>query len=275
MGSEDLAVTGTAAWIAAARARESARSDRLFNDPWAHLLAGELGRARLAASERAAGGENAFLPVRTRFFDDVLLEATRWARQVVLLGAGFDTRAYRLALPKATTVYELDHRGTLAAKESVLQAAGAAPVCARLTIGVDLRTDWSAPLLDAGFDPGAPTVWLAEGLMFYLESPTVQALLSQTASLSQTRSTLAFDVFGTGLLRLPAMKSWIEQRQRTSQPLPFCTDEPAALVRRCGWHRCVITEPGQEAACFGRLSSRRDGGVDPTTRTYLLAAERA
>ena len=62
--------SGTAHWIAAARARESERADRLFDDPYAAVLAGDRGRAALAASEGASGSENEFLPVRTRFFDD-------------------------------------------------------------------------------------------------------------------------------------------------------------------------------------------------------------
>jgi O-methyltransferase involved in polyketide biosynthesis len=70
------AVTRTALWIAAARARESARPDRLFNDPWSAALAGTDGRDRLVASEQACGREHLFLPVRTRFDD--LLSAATW-----------------------------------------------------------------------------------------------------------------------------------------------------------------------------------------------------
>jgi len=69
------AVTRTALWRAAARARESARPDRLFNDPWSAALAGTDGRDRLVASELACGRENLFLTVRTRF-DDLLTAAT-------------------------------------------------------------------------------------------------------------------------------------------------------------------------------------------------------
>lgn len=65
----------TAAWIAAARARESARPDALCRDPWAAGLAGERGRTALARSEAAGGGENVFLPVRTRHFEDALVDA--------------------------------------------------------------------------------------------------------------------------------------------------------------------------------------------------------
>jgi O-methyltransferase involved in polyketide biosynthesis len=57
---------GSAFWIAAVRARETERNDRLFNDPYARDLAGQRGFATMAASERASGGENAFIPVRVR-----------------------------------------------------------------------------------------------------------------------------------------------------------------------------------------------------------------
>jgi len=274
MQAQDDTVAGTGAWIAAARARETARPDRLFDDPWAHLLAGDEGRARLAASEHT-GGENRFLPVRTRFFDDVLVEATRWAGQVVLLGAGLDTRAYRLALPPSVHVYELDLPGPLAAKEATLRSVGARPVCERHPVAVDLRTDWPGALRDAGFDPAAPTAWVAEGLLFYLDAASVEAMLTAAAALSGARALLALDTFGTGLLRLAGLQAWIEQRSRAGRPLPFCTDDPADLVRRNGWPRCDLTQPGQRAANYGRLPPIPDdwaGGADPTLRSYLVVA---
>src|ERR1039458_10161213 len=69
------AVTGTALWIAAARARGSDRPAPVFVDPWAAALAGSDGRDRLVASEQTSGRENPFIPVRTRFFDDLLTAA--------------------------------------------------------------------------------------------------------------------------------------------------------------------------------------------------------
>jgi O-methyltransferase involved in polyketide biosynthesis len=62
----------TARWIAAVRERESARPDRLFDDPWAGALAGDPGRLAMEASERASGGRNDFIPIRTRFFEDLI-----------------------------------------------------------------------------------------------------------------------------------------------------------------------------------------------------------
>jgi hypothetical protein len=132
----------TANWIAAARARESARSDRLFHDPWAAELAGPPGVDQLA------GPENPFLPVRTRFFDDLLEETATWAAQVVLLGAGFDTRAYRLNLPADATVFELDRAEVFAAKEGVLATAESR--CHRRTVACC----WSSTRCNRSYAPG-------------------------------------------------------------------------------------------------------------------------
>jgi len=263
------AVTGTALWIAAARARESARSDALFRDPWAADLAGEEGRDRLAASERASGGENPFLPVRTRFFDDLLTAAT-WAGQIVLLGAGMDTRAYRLNLHPDTVVFELDVPEIFAAKSIVLDAV--TPRCERREVHADLAGEWVPALLDAGFDPMRRTVWLAEGLFFYLTEAAVGRVLHASAQASPARALFAADVFGTGLLDLPGMQPLVDQRRRSSTALPFCTDRPGELLHAHGWRPDNLVRLGEPEANFGRLPAvprDGDGGHDPTRRTYF------
>jgi methyltransferase (TIGR00027 family) len=262
-------VAETALWIAAARARESRRSDRLFDDPWAEVLAGDL--------VDAVRTDNPLLPVRTRFFDDVVCGTAGWARQVVLLGAGMDTRAFRLPLTGATTVYEIDQPEVLADKDAALAAAGARPTCRRKVIGFDLRRDWTRALLAAGFDPSRPTVWLAESLLFFLPPTVVAALLRRAADLSDVRALIAADIFGTGLLEQSSMRTLIEQRERAGAPPPFCTDEPEALLKEAGWESTTIVEPGQSQANFGRLFPLPeiwDGGAHPHRRTYLVTAER-
>ncbi len=238
-------------------------------------LAGADGFEALAARE-PDGVQNAFLPVRTRFFDDLLTGAgSTAARQVVLLGAGLDTRAYRLDLIPGTTLYELDHPEVLAAKATVLR--GAVPRCDRRPVPVDLRADWTRPLLTAGFDPATPTTWLAEGLLFHLGAREVEALLRTAAALSAGDAVFGADTFGTGLLRLPAMRALVEHRTATGVPLPFCTDDPHRLLSDAGWQPRDVVDVGQPRANFGRLSAVPepwDGGADPTTRSYLLVGTR-
>ncbi|WP_432825346.1 SAM-dependent methyltransferase [Dactylosporangium sp. CA-092794] len=247
---------GSARWTAAVRARESARPDRLFEDPWAEVLAGGAD----------AGPDNPFLVVRTRYFDDAVT-AAGWLRQLVLLGAGLDTRAWRLPLPAGATVFEVDLPVLLAAKHERIPAR---PGCAVRIVEADLRGDWGPALLGAGFDPGAPTLWLAEGLLFHLPAAAVGPLLAGAAALTGGGRFLA-DVFGTGLLRLPSLQPMIESRRRYHLSPPFCTDDPAGLFRDAGWADVTWDLAGSPAANHGRLTGRAEPD-DPGMRTYLVAA---
>jgi methyltransferase (TIGR00027 family) len=152
----------SAHWIAAIRARESERPDRLFDDPYARDLAGELGFAAMTASERLSGGENRFVPVWVRWFDDAILAALAGGvRQVVLLGAGLDTRPYRLALPAPTVWFEVDVAEPLAHKDRGLH--GQRPRSTRRPVVADLAGEWRPPLEAAGFDPAESTLWARPG----------------------------------------------------------------------------------------------------------------
>ncbi len=109
--------------------------------------------------------------VRTHFFDGYFADtAGAGLRQVVILAAGLDCRAYRLDWPAGTTVYEVDQPRVLEYKTGILESHGAVPAATRRTVAVDLRYDWPAALTAAGFDRTQPTAWLAEGLLPYLPS---------------------------------------------------------------------------------------------------------
>ncbi|MGA7206123.1 MAG: SAM-dependent methyltransferase [Specibacter sp.] len=261
-------VIATGLWIAAARAAESARPDKLFDDSWADALAGETGRAMLAAAP-----ENPFLPVRTRYFDDCILAACRPDSQLVLLGAGMDTRAFRLALPGSCNVFELDHSESLAAKDAILGTAQ--PGCPRSCVAADLAQPWQGPLLAAGFDPSRHTVWIAEGLLFYLSSVAVEGLIADTAALSAPGSLFLADTFGTGLLDTPAMAPLVDVRRTNRRELPFCTDEPEELFRTGRWAAADIVEPGQPRANYGRFPHGTQTSLPArpkNLRSYLVAA---
>jgi methyltransferase (TIGR00027 family) len=269
----------TAYWIAAVRAGESGRPDRLFDDPYAAALAGPRGVAIRQSSERASGGENAYLPVRTRYFDDVLVRAATGggADQVVLLGAGLDTRAFRLPLPEHVRVFELDRAEILAEKNGILVAMGARARCARQVVPVDLREGCSSELRAAGFDPGAVTVWVAEGLLFYLAEETVRSVLREAAALSPQRSLLAADMFGTGVRSLPSMSRYLSWLESGGLPGPFATDDPAGLLASCGWVPERITSPGAPDANYGRFPAARpehSPAQGATHRAHLVTARR-
>jgi methyltransferase (TIGR00027 family) len=180
------------------RALESGRSDRLFDDPLARAFVTAAGTP---LPELPDSGEDAaalgalfysHLVVRTRFYDEYLLAAAE-CTQVVLLAAGLDTRAFRLAWPAGVRLFELDLPEVLAFKERVLAEESATPQCPRTVVPADLRADWSSELLAAGFRPSESTAWLAEGLMIYLSHDQAAALLTTIGELSAPGSQLSFE----------------------------------------------------------------------------------
>ncbi len=206
----------------------------------------------MEASERASGGRNDFIPIRTRFFEDLISDQAAMADQVVLLGAGLDTRAFRLHLPSRLDWFEIDGADLLADKETALAAAGARPRCRRRPVAADLAGEWEPALLASGFRPGERTLWIAEGLFFYLTPQTVAHLLRATVALSGAGSATAADVSGSGLLGLPGMVRHLEALEARGAPAPFCTDDPGALVLSAGRRDVELPEPWRLAIEYGR-----------------------
>jgi methyltransferase (TIGR00027 family) len=251
-------VAGTARWTAAERAREADRPDRLFEDPLAEALAGEEGRALGQRMRRGGLFDNPGFAVRTRFFDDALtasLSRPDAASQVVLVAAGMDTRAYRLALPPELAWYELDRPDLLALKDRVLTEAGATPRCARHPVGVDLTAEWAGPLTAAGFDPTRPAVWLAEGLIFYLDPDAVHRLLDEITRLSAPGSELFIDTIGQSLLQSPQMRPMRDRLAEHGIPWRFGTDQPEDdLFAPRGW-RAAASLTAEVGTRLGRWPS--------------------
>ena len=247
------AVVGSARWVAAQRARESERTDRLFFDPLAPVLSGQEGMAALKLSEkynpRYEDTAN-YIALRTRFFDDVAQsEGTLGIRQIVLPAAGMDARAYRISWPDGTTLYELDHPELLAAKEKILQAQRRAPECRRITIGADLTQDWIHLLVDSGFKSNERSSWLIEGLFYYLDEPAVNRILMDVSRLAAPSSVLVTDLVSRSLLTSPWMQQVLKAMEEQGMGWRFGTDDPVGLFAVHGWD-AVITDPGEEGAKY-------------------------
>jgi methyltransferase (TIGR00027 family) len=207
--------------VAAARAVASADPDGLIRDPFAaplvravgldfftKMVDGELDMSAFPdmTPERAQAMVNG-MAVRTKFFDDVLTAATESGiRQVVILAAGLDARAYRLLWPEGTIVYEVDQPDVIAFKTQTLTDLGAEPTATRRTVAIDLRENWPAALRDAEFDAAVPTAWLVEGLLIYLPPDAQDRLFDQITSLSAPASTVGTE-YVPGIMDLDADKA--------------------------------------------------------------------
>ena len=258
----------TALGAAATRAIEGHHSAPLVRDPYAaafvQAAAGQLPSPMATTPEEAAADADFpwfamahHVAVRSRFFDGFFRAATAEGgiRQAVILAAGLDTRAFRLDWPAGTTVYEIDAPLVIAFKDSVLRDHGAAPRCDRRTVTTDLRDDWPAALRDAGFDPAAPTAWLAEGLFTYLTDEAIHALLSQVHELSAPGSRIAIEhvPIGASTLSDTAAQA-VRSRAGEETAAMWVTEQrhdSAIWLRGHGWTVAVDPMPAV-AESYGR-----------------------
>jgi methyltransferase (TIGR00027 family) len=171
-----------------------------FSDPGARqLLTGPFWRFMLSRGDilakspqgKTASGMRPWIDgllMRVAFIDAAIVASG--ARQVVIVGAGLDTRAWRLPALRGARVFEVDHPDTQAYKR-VHAAKLGAPLADVRYVAVDFRRDSLArELIVAGYDVNAPTVWAWEGVIMYLDDAALRGTLNGIRTLSIPGSTL-------------------------------------------------------------------------------------
>ena len=257
-------VSYTAQIVAAKRAIEQFLPTPLFNDPYAKDLAGDEVEHLLAKWREVADKQGRsladiiakrtrYIAIRTRFFDDLLLDTLpQFSKpQVVILGSGLDTRAYRLPWTPATSLYEVDMPGVLDYKANALRAIK--PNCRHHMIAGDLenfQSGWIAQLLEAGLRQERPTIWILEGVVMYLPEPSAHSLLRTVAALSCPGSVLGMDAVKSGSI-LAAQSAKNADRGRVVRHWQFGCDEPQQLLKGYGWS-AVVSQPQDIRFAHGR-----------------------
>jgi methyltransferase (TIGR00027 family) len=224
-------VSDTALWVAAVRARESARPDAAFRDPMAARLAGPRGR-ELADSMPLGAAIDFALTVRTVAIDRLLAEAFgRGARRVVNLGAGLDARPYRLDLPFGMDWVEADFPALIAEKERLL--AGETPNCPVRRFGIDLSDGAArrAFFADLARD-GVPSVVLTEGVIAYLDPGEVDDLSRDMRAAPGFRFWILD--YRQGKLRNHKERKALAKRLAAA-PWKFDVEDPKAFFAARGW----------------------------------------
>jgi methyltransferase (TIGR00027 family) len=193
--------SGTALGTAAMRAIESERpaNERICYDPFARKLTDTvfyfLIKLLAGYGERRTHGALTFIVCRCRYFDDYLEECLKSGiAQLVILGAGLDSRAYRDELLQGVVkTFEVDHPATQASKiERVKKALGKIPTNVAY-VPIDFNDETLDKLLACGYDRSLKTLFIWEGVTFYLDAEAVSATLAWVRANAAPSSAIIFD----------------------------------------------------------------------------------
>jgi len=230
----------TAETIAMVRAGESRRpeDERICYDPYAIRFISrdvlefatcnpEKYRAFLAQNERLLPGAGNSIIARVRYFDDAVNSSIGdGLEQLVILGAGYDTRAYRIEGLKNVKIFEVDQLATQKIKvEKIKEIFGSLP--GHVTyVSVDIGVDTLGQrLLESGYDRSLKTLFIMEGLFMYLPPGIVDETLSFIAHNSGRSSAIVFDYIPEsivdGTCELEAGKNWQKGVTDVGEPFLF------------------------------------------------------
>lgn len=252
--------------------------ERVFQDPYAEYFFPPEARdtaknAKWIKSERAKyeavmPGVNGAIAARIRYMDECVSEAAHSGfRQLVIIGAGYDTRAYRIeGVEAALCVFEVDHPLTQEVKTRTIEGIfGGLPTHVTYVPVVFGEDRLGEKLLQHGYDPKRKTLFIAEGLLMYIPPPAVDALLDFIRNASAKGSAVVADIFDTtvvdGTSTLPeaqVLKSFVEKE---GAPLQFGIPTGAIedFFRKRGFRKVRSVDPSwcRERFFTGASRSRR------------------
>ena len=253
----------TAHGVASLRALESKRDsvDRLFDDPYAEALGGPVGASFISSFAGATSHPNGLVDgvaIRTKKIDDQVLKALNADNfeQICVLGAGLDTRPWRLKAAKAHSVhyFEVDFPEIFKYKMHVLNSQSATTEFAYHPVEADLSLDtWHTVLIQAGFDVAKPTFWILEGLTGYLteeEANIMFGKISTTLSAKHSRIIATF-LTPSVVFRTPMHR--------------FFPENPLQFVNAHGW-----TGQQEEIGEIGARLNRPIAADDKFMRGYYI-----
>jgi methyltransferase (TIGR00027 family) len=225
-------VSGTAFWIAHSRAIETQRKNPLFRDPWAARLAADRGREVM---EQLPGTKQHtwVMTVRTLLLDRMIVDAVtqHGCDTVINLGAGLDTRAFRLALPHALRWWDVDSSEIIAHKRDVL--GDAEPSCVWNTLTADLSVDGVRQQTLKEVTANAKNALvLTEGLLEYLTPEAVRGLARELHAEPAVQTWL-LNLYAKGLAdRTKRVHAALAERDIRFQ---FAPETGTAFFRDVGW----------------------------------------
>jgi methyltransferase (TIGR00027 family) len=239
---QDNVASVTARIAALARYAHSLEPDsrRIFNDPYAAAFLGgplrtvvrsaAIRRLMRAYFDRKLPGAYGEVGARTAYIDEyVLSRVQKGASQIVILGAGYDCRAYRLQELERVRVFEVDHPATQRAKEQIVERTlGSLPRHVSY-VGVDFQRDSvHDKLTQSGYDHGRMTAFVWEAVTRYLSAAAVDETLRFVSSNTGEGTSILFDYIYGSLLRSGSTeaKKWVRYfESQMQEPYTFAIEE--------------------------------------------------
>lgn len=262
MSAPERKPSQTAVLVAAYRARASRRTPAVCDDPWAAALAGPEGEELAARQDTIFPHLELWTAVRTAYLDRHVRHWTGGTAgeaaipQVVILGAGFDTRAARLARP-GVTYFEVDHPASQAWKRRRVGELPGYPVEAAAYVACDFEhDDFVERLVAAGFRTDTPALILWEGVTPYLPEPAIRATLAKVAHGCHPRTVLLFDLLHRARARQAApaddTRDFVSQLGEpvlfgSTDILPMLVEEGFRHVRSVSFDEACLTLTGTYA----------------------------
>ncbi|HKW09707.1 MAG TPA: class I SAM-dependent methyltransferase [Gemmatimonadaceae bacterium] len=236
----------TAHFVALGRATADAGASHIpnFSDPTARVFLDERGKLNLAKTESAvregkrsirlemARGLGDILALRTMAIDAAVREAVAaGARQLVILGAGYDGRAWRMPELAGVKVFEVDHPATQGEKRKHL--AELPPAIGMVSfVSIDFERESLDTVLErAGHNRSLPTCWIWEGVVMYLTRDAMRATLASVARRSAPGSTLIVNYHTVHRRLITRLMFWLMGEPQISAWTP---EEMASDLRSVG-----------------------------------------
>lgn len=246
----------------------------VVDDPLAQQMVPPKARRALAVLQLpglwrlARRSTNPSLAVRTMFFDRFVAEAIDdGVRQVVILAAGYDSRAWRMARP-GVTFFEVDRPATQADKRTRAPVGGPVYVPADVT---DQRL--MEMLANAGLRADEPIAFVAEGLIVYMTRAAVADLFARLSEFALPGSRLAVS-FDSGFQRKPLMR-WVMTAyyRRSGETFRFhlSPEDAPAFMSAAGWTVDDLVSPARLAPAF--LAGTKLAGARINTSAFLLVGK--
>ncbi|KQR75346.1 hypothetical protein ASF98_05825 [Arthrobacter sp. Leaf337] len=205
---------------------------------------------------------------RTTFYDAALARHLPGINQLVILGAGMDTRVHRISREDRVLCFEIDQPETQAFKLKMMETAGL-PTNQATYVAADFQAeDWFEKLAKAGFDPARTTFFLWEAVTMYLDRTSVEATLQRIA-LTAPGSVIAFDYYDAGSIASPTpyMRYLRETAKFAGEPFTFGIDNTPPARKRAADYVRAFGLTLEEHRNFGKETRRRPAPAGFVTAT--------